>query len=93
MAAEATITLTGPVGGTIQMEGITYRPNSAGVYTIPAHLEALAQTLGLKNRTGATTPTVADIPNGQTLVWKNSGDGTVKMYYNDGGTLKSVALS
>jgi hypothetical protein len=91
--SEPMITMIGPLGGTLQIEGITYKPTAAGVYTIPQRIEAFAQAMGLQNRTGAGAPTAADIPNGSSKVWKNTGDGTVKLYYNDGGTLKSVTLS
>lgn len=41
----------------------------------------------------ATTPTAGtDILAGMFKMWKNSGDASVKLYYNDAGTLKSVAL-
>lgn len=43
--------------------------------------------------TPAATPTTADIPLGCWAVWKDTSGGTVKIYYNDAGTLKSVALS
>ena len=38
-------------------------------------------------------PTTTTIPAGEARIWKNTADGTVKLYYNDGGTLKSVTLS
>jgi len=37
--------------------------------------------------------TSTKIPPGTSRVWKNTGDGTVKLYYNDAGTMKSTALS
>ena len=43
--------------------------------------------------TPAGTPTTTTLPAGQWTVWKDTSGGTVKLYYNDGGTLKSVALS
>ncbi len=91
--AETTITMIGPLSGSLQIEGVTYRPAAGGVYTIPLRLETVARAMGLKNRTGTGVPTTTDIPNGSSMVWKNTSDGTVKMYCNDGGTLKSVALS
>jgi hypothetical protein len=41
----------------------------------------------------AATPTTTDIPAGTWAVWKDTSGGTVKLYYNDGGSLKSVTLS
>lgn len=43
--------------------------------------------------TPAALPTTTDIPAGTWAVWKDTSGGTVKLYYNDGGTLKSVALT
>jgi hypothetical protein len=42
---------------------------------------------------GAAAPTTAQIPNLRSAVWKNTTDGSVKLYYDDGGTLKSVTLT
>ena len=41
----------------------------------------------------ASAPTATNIPAGNFTVWKNTTDGTVKLYANDGGTLKSVTLT
>jgi hypothetical protein len=43
--------------------------------------------------TSASDPTSADITAGYFSVWKNSGTGTIKLWANDGGTMKSVALA
>lgn len=51
----------------------------------------LQQRLSLK--TTAAYPVAADIPAGEVRVWKNSSTGIVRLYANDGGTLKFVALS
>lgn len=37
-------------------------------------------------------PTTSDIPPGQWRVWKNTSTGAVKLWVNDAGTLKSVAI-
>lgn len=41
----------------------------------------------------AAAPTTTDITAGEAAVWKNTADGTVKLYYNDGGTLKAATLA
>lgn len=41
----------------------------------------------------AGAPDTTEITAGVWRVVKNTSDGTVKLYYNDGGTLKSVALA
>jgi len=43
--------------------------------------------------TSASDPTSSDITSGTFGVWKNSGTSAVKLWFNDGGTMKSVALS
>jgi hypothetical protein len=44
-----------------------------------------------KSKSGA--PTTTDIPAGLAAVYKDTSGGGVKLYYNDAGTLKSVALT
>lgn len=41
----------------------------------------------------SSAPSTTEIPSGYWRVVKNTNDGTVKLYYNDGGVLKSVALA
>lgn len=41
----------------------------------------------------AGLPSISDITTGQAAVVKDTAGGTVKLYYNDAGTLKSVALA
>lgn len=41
----------------------------------------------------AGTPTTSDIPDGCWMVWKDTTGGTIKLYANDGGTIKSVTLT
>ena len=43
--------------------------------------------------TSASDPTSTDIASGCFGVWKNSGTGTIKLWANDGGTMKSVSLA
>ena len=42
--------------------------------------------------TKAGVPTTSDIPAGQWAIYKDTSGGTLKLYANDGGTIKSVAL-
>jgi len=44
-------------------------------------------------KTKNTDPTTTDIPTGYTMLVKNTTSGTLKLWANDGGTLKSVTLS
>lgn len=43
--------------------------------------------------TSAAAPTTTDIPVNESRIWKNTGLGTVRLFVNDAGTLKSVVLS
>ena len=52
-----------------------------------------ARSLELSAYTSASDPTSSDITSGCYSVWKNSTGGTVKIWYNDGGTMKSVSLA
>jgi hypothetical protein len=91
----ANVNMTGPLSGAVQINGVDYKP-TAGIYSIPQNLVPQAETCGLElvpARISSVVPTQNDIPAGTSRVWKNTGDGTVKLYYNDGGTFKTVALS
>jgi len=52
-----------------------------------------ARSLEVSFYTSASDPTSTDITDGCFSVWKNSGTGTIKLWANDGGTMKSVALA
>jgi len=51
-----------------------------------------ARSLEISFYTSASDPTSTDITSGCFSVWKNSGTGIVKLWANDGGTMKSIAL-
>lgn len=44
-------------------------------------------------KTKAGIPTAADIPPGGMAVYKDTSGGSLKLYANDGGTIKSVTLT
>jgi hypothetical protein len=52
-----------------------------------------ARSLELSAYTSSADPTSSDITSGCYSVWKNSTGGAVKLWYNDGGTMKSVTLA
>jgi hypothetical protein len=52
-----------------------------------------ARSLEISFYTSASDPASTDITSGCFSVWKNSGTGTIKLWANDGGTMKSVALA
>lgn len=65
---------------------------SAGDYQ---HLtSAQVGTLGLLTMTSQSAdPSTSDITAGTAKLYKNTTSGTVKLWVNDGGTMKSVTLS
>ena len=46
-----------------------------------------------KNQTKAGLPTTSDIANGTWAVYKDTSGGTVRLWTNDNGTMKSVTLT
>ena len=44
-------------------------------------------------KTKAGVPTTGDIAAGNWAIYKDTSGGTIKLYANDGGTIKSVALT
>ena len=44
-------------------------------------------------KTKVGIPTTTDILNGNWAVYKDSSGGSIKLYANDGGTIKSVTLT
>lgn len=60
----------------------------ADIDTISGNLSAVQNV-----RSKAGDPVSADLPSGQVGVWKNTSSGALKLWANDGGTLKSVTLS
>lgn len=42
---------------------------------------------------GADDPTTSDLPASRCTLWKNLGTGSVRLWANDGGNMKSVALA
>jgi hypothetical protein len=56
-------------------------------------LSIIYNALNFGGATLAANPTTTDLSAGRAGVWKNSTTGVVSLWYNDGGTMKSVALS
>jgi hypothetical protein len=49
-------------------------------------------SLSFGGATLTANPTTSDLAAGRAGVWKNSTTGVVSLWYNDGGTMKSIAL-
>ena len=57
------------------------------------HLSSTEQARVAGFLTKVSDPVAADIPAGQWAIYKNTTTSAVKLWVNDGGTLKSVALT
>lgn len=68
---------------------------AVAVATAQADITTIAGKLGaVQNiRSKVGDPLAADLPSGQIGVWKNTTSGALKLWANDGGTLKSITLS
>lgn len=64
-----------------------------GVPTEYYHLTLTQQTRVAGFISAAADPTAANIASGQWALYKNTTSGLVKLWVNDGGTLKSVTLT
>lgn len=56
-------------------------------------LNSTNTTFQFKFYSAATDPTTSTLASGYCTAAKNTGSGTIKMFCNDGGTMKTVALS
>jgi hypothetical protein len=56
------------------------------------HLTSLQHSRATTVISKAGLPTTSDIAAGQWAVYKDTGGGTVRLWTNDGGTMKSVTL-
>ena len=61
---------------------------ATNVTALPAAADIVTQVV--KTKVGA--PTTSDIASGNWAIYKDTSLGTVKVYANDGGTIKSVPL-
>lgn len=74
----------------------TLQGGTAGEYyhlSLAQNTNVVSMVGGLYNgNSKASDPTTTDIPSGKFAVYKNTSTAAVKLWYNDSGTLKSVAL-
>ena len=63
----------------------------SGQYHISATEQARV-TAAIVTNTKSGSPTTTDIPAGNWALYKDSSAGTLRLWANDGGTMKSVAL-
>lgn len=99
--AEPAVTVAAP-GGSVTAVALTGaatgNPALIGVSSSDANA-ALKLTgkgtsgVSLMAYSSGVAPTTTDIAASQAAVWKNTADASVRLYYNDAGTLKSVALA
>lgn len=69
----------------------SYHVSSAEATNITA-LPLAANIVVQAFKTKAGVPTTSDISSGNWAIYKDTSGGTIKLYANDGGTIKSVAL-
>lgn len=79
-------------------DGTAANPATVAPRSVPG--DFLLRLLGLGNYgvlidsfTSSAAPTTSVITPSLGALWKNTTDGTLKLYCNDGGTLKSVTLT
>jgi hypothetical protein len=71
----------------VQGTGSTHVSTAEGVTVTALNSRGI---IDMKSKAGA--PTTTDIPASQWAIYKDTGAGTVRLWVNDGGVLKSVAL-
>ena len=67
-----------------------FKPIADAVYDIGASANRIRSVYA---RTKAGAPVAGDIPDGTFMVIRDTSGATTKLYYNNGGTLMSVALT
>src|SRR6266853_2762221 len=108
MAATLSIGITPALSGTIRLPdsgSISFRNNinTADLETLASvTINGFARVTRLGSggagvvwsaRVVSGIPTTSDIVAGQCALWRDSTGSTTKLYYNNGGTLQSVALT
>jgi hypothetical protein len=81
---------TGSYANPSWITSIDYSKLTGTVPTWNQNTTGVSGGLTLKSKAGA--PTTTDIPAGQSAIYKNTTLGTVSLWVNDGGTMKSVTL-
>lgn len=71
----------------------TVTGNNYSLWIAGSNLSRIDGGLQFAFSTKAGNPGTADVPAGQAMVYKNTTTGVVGLWVNDGGTMKSVALS
>ena len=71
-----------------QLTGIA---GSGAYHLSQTEQQRVSATVAITSKAG--TPTTTDIPSGNWAIYKDTSGGTLKLYANDGGTIKSVTLT
>ena len=88
LANKAHDLLTGLQGGTTGEHYHLTAAQNTNVAALPTAANIVVNT----TKTKAGVIVLADIPAGTWAVYKDTSGGTLKLYANDGGVLKSVAI-
>lgn len=87
----ATVTLSEIPNGCIWVDNGSVTPS--GALPTANTTGNLSVDNGIYARSRAGDPVAADLMDGCYAVFKNTSSGAVKLWYNDGGTMKSVTMS
>lgn len=93
IASANSVRITGASAGAANGPLIQANPNSSDTNVRLTLLGKGVSGVGFGATVDGSTPSTTTVGAGTAQVWKNTGDGTVKLYYNDGGSLKSVTLT
>jgi hypothetical protein len=91
LTSGATITVDAGGGLVITLVGDTTVNSIAHVTSVGT--DVTSKGLLAKARSGAGVPSTSDIPSGDWAVWRDTSGATTKLYYNNAGSLMSVALA
>lgn len=88
LATPAHNSTTGKQGGTTNEYYHLTSAQNTNVAALPTAANIVVQAF----KTKAGIPTTTDIIAGNWAIYKDTSGGSIKLYANDGGTIKSVAL-
>lgn len=79
-------------GTALSVAGLQTINSVTNVLCLGALIQGNSAGAVIRARSGAGVPAVGDIPNGDWALWRDTAGATTKLYYNNGGSLQSVAL-
>jgi hypothetical protein len=94
-AAALGLGVNGGLKWVVESSNGNFIPNSGSSFDLGASATIIRRVYSNDYfmRSGSADPSTTDIPASGFVVWKNTTSGAVKLWANDGGTMKSVALT